>query len=844
MSDMATNSNAPATLSDPDAPPPKTIKRFSALELRARAQQKRFIGFCVLALGIGLVGSYLLHKPLVVESQKTRVMELSQQEVELRQARMLDYFRQQSELLRTLPGRSEFIDAVSATSSLNAAEDPNNIAARWLRTIPDGLNLQVFSLGSASLDRDAHYPIRYAELDLIARTETGARTQPELNKIKGQWVINWPLAIPQNTEKDAPILGSLLVVMDAKPLLAIFKGGDNTLGRFELHQDFNNQQIVPVAAYGEGDYANKVHNHVPGTYLKITFTPSQKLIHLAKDFPSLWISLSALILACLLSLAVMAHRALCHYEQKHRPLKVSKTPIAPSNTDTTIAKQKHRKELTDEPMNPLFQHQDILDVTMIDEDDSILSSLTDTDAKTTAPVCDIPADIFRSYDIRGIVGTQITPQLVHEIGRALGSLALEQGEHSLLVGRDGRTHSPQLAEALINGILKTGCHVIDIGLVPTPVLYFSTFHHPDTKSGVMLTASHNPKAYNGIKVVMNNHALADEKITALRARIIEGQLKSGEGQLTHAHINDAYIERIANDVVLANHVHVVIDAGNAVPGLIAPQLFRELGCEVTELYCELDGEFPHHDPDPTDANNLLALIEKVAEVGADLGIAFDGDGDRLMLVSASGDIIWPDRLMMVFARDLLQRHPGADILFDVKCSRQLQQVITSYGGRPIMWKTGHSPMKAKMVETDALLGGEYSGHIFIKDRWYGFDDGLYAAARFLEIMTLRAQSVDEIFASFPCLITTPELKIPCNDQRKFALIEQIATQGDFAGGKITQIDGVKVDFPKGWGLVRASNTSPALTLRFEADDDAYLQTLKQLFKRELLKADSSLSLPF
>jgi phosphomannomutase/phosphoglucomutase len=359
-----------------------------------------------------------------------------------------------------------------------------------------------------------------------------------------------------------------------------------------------------------------------------------------------------------------------------------------------------------------------------------------------------------------------------------------------------------------------------------------------------VTASHNPAEYNGFKIVINNNALSDDAILDLRTRILSKNIHQGIGQETFREIIPHYIERIFSDVALAGNVSMVKDAGNAFPGIVAPQLLEELGCDVTPLYCDLDGTFPNHEPDPTQENNLAALIAKVKEVNADIGVAFDGDGDRLAVVTPKGDIIWPDRLLMLFAKDILARNPGADVIFDVKCSRQLHQVISGYGGRPIMWKTGHSPMKAKMVETGALIGGEYSGHIFIKDRWYGFDDGIYAMARLLEIITLRDQKIDDIFAAFPQLVSTPEIKVAVPDKIKFELMKKLAEQGDFQNGNITSIDGIRVDYGKGWGLVRASNTSPALTLRFEADSDEAVKVIQQIFKRELLKADSNLVINF
>jgi phosphomannomutase/phosphoglucomutase len=381
-------------------------------------------------------------------------------------------------------------------------------------------------------------------------------------------------------------------------------------------------------------------------------------------------------------------------------------------------------------------------------------------------------------------------------------------------------------------------------VVPTPLLYFATFHFSDTSSGVMVTASHNPKEFNGFKVVMQNQALSDSGVQELRERILNQRLHQGAGQETSREIIYAYIERIFSDVAIAGQIKIVVDSANAVPGIVAPRLFEELGCEVIPLFCDLDGNFPNHDPDPTVEKNLQALIAKVKETQADVGVAFDGDGDRLVVVTPRGDILWPDRLLMLFAKDVLQRNPGADILFDVKCSRLLNQVISGYGGRPIMWKTGHSPMKAKMEETKALIGGEYSGHIFIKDRWYGFDDGIYAMARLLEIITLRDQKIDAIFAAFPSQVSTPEIRVTVMEKDKFAIVDAIIEQAKFANAVVSTIDGLRVDFERGWALVRASNTSAALTFRFEAESKEILDKIQQNFKQEIRRIHPTLILNF
>ena len=459
------------------------------------------------------------------------------------------------------------------------------------------------------------------------------------------------------------------------------------------------------------------------------------------------------------------------------------------------------------------------------------------------PVVDIDKSIFRAYDIRGVVDTQLTPEVVRQIGRAIGSEAYDRGEQKIVVARDGRLSGPYLLEALKQGLMESGRDVIDIGEVPTPVLYFAT-HYLDARSGVMLTGSHNPPDYNGLKIVLGGETLSGEDITRLYQRIVKGDLLSGIGSQEKASIIPDYIGHITADVALAQHLKIVIDCGNGVAGKVAPDLYRALGCEVIELYCEVDGNFPNHHPDPSKPDNLKELIERVKAEGADVGLAFDGDGDRLGVVSSDGTIIWPDRQMMLFAMDLLSRHPGSDIIFDVKCTRGLAKVISGHGGRPLMWKTGHSLIKAKMRETGALLAGERSGHIFIKERWYGFDDGLYAGSRLLEILALDFRKSADIFKILPDSIGTPELNLDIAEDKKFAYMDLLSKRGQFPGGEINTIDGIRVDYPDGWGLVRPSNTTPCLVIRFEADDEDALKRIQNTFRTQMLNLDASLRLPF
>jgi phosphomannomutase/phosphoglucomutase len=456
----------------------------------------------------------------------------------------------------------------------------------------------------------------------------------------------------------------------------------------------------------------------------------------------------------------------------------------------------------------------------------------------------IPQSVFRAYDIRGIVTDQLTPDMVYTIGLALGAEAEARGQKHLVVARDGRLSGPILFAALTRGLMDSGRHLIDIGIVPTPVLYFAT-HWLKTQSGVMLTGSHNPSNYNGIKTILNGKTLAEQDIQNLYQRIVQRHfIYEDGGTIESKDICQDYIERIASDVKLDRPLKIVVDAGNGVTGKLAPLLFRRLGCEVIEKFCEIDGHFPNHHPDPSVMANLQDLQQTVLSQHADVGLAFDGDGDRLGMVTDQGKIIWPDRQMMLFARDILSRLPGAEIIFDVKSSRYLPQVISQAGGKPLMWKTGHSLLKAKLHERGAPLAGELSGHIFFKERWYGFDDGLYAGARLLEILSHDSRSADQVFAALPDSINTPELKAPLAEDKKIAFMQQLIRDAVFPNAELNTIDGLRVDFADGWGLVRVSNTTPCLTIRFEADDEAALARIQERFRAQLLAVDQHLVLPF
>jgi len=455
----------------------------------------------------------------------------------------------------------------------------------------------------------------------------------------------------------------------------------------------------------------------------------------------------------------------------------------------------------------------------------------------------LPKEIFKAYDIRGIVGKTLTPEVVQAIGHALGSEAKARGQNAIAIGRDGRLSGPELSAALARGIQASGIDVIDIGCVATPMAYFAAFHL-NTDCAVSITGSHNPPDYNGLKMVLAGETLSGDSIQQLRRRIETGDLTHGNGSYSQQDIGAAYIARIVSDVKLARPMNITVDCGNGVAGAYAGELYRQLGCTVQEMYCEVDGHFPNHHPDPSQPENLRDLIDALRSNDSELGFAFDGDGDRLGVVTKDGSIIFSDRQLMLFAADLLGRNPGAEIIFDIKSSRNLFDWIRSRGGKPTLWKTGHSLVKAKMRETGALLAGEMSGHVFFKERWYGFDDGLYAGARLLEILS-KVDDPSAMLNALPDAVCTPELHIHTAEGEHHALLAQLQQSATFDGAtEVITLDGLRVEYPDGFGLARPSNTTPVIVLRFEADTEAALQRIQDDFRRMFQQAAPHLELPF
>jgi len=458
-------------------------------------------------------------------------------------------------------------------------------------------------------------------------------------------------------------------------------------------------------------------------------------------------------------------------------------------------------------------------------------------------VSSVPEHVFRAYDIRGLAGNELTDDFARQLGCALSEAYPEI--RSLIVGRDGRESSEMLAHALTQSLLESGITVHDAGLLPTPALYFAT-HEFGSGSGVMVTGSHNPSEYNGFKMMMAGHTLAGEEIQNLRTHFSNDAIPQiSTGPCHNIDVTKAYIRRVTSGIQLHRPMRIALDAGNGAAGPLAVATLRACGATVTPLYCEIDGTFPHHHPNPSDPANLQDLQDRVRSEQLDLGVALDGDGDRCGIVDDQGEILWPDRQLMVHARDVLQRAPGSTVVFDVKCSGLLPRVIEEAGGTAVMARTGHSFIKGRMLETGAALGGEMSGHLFFKERWYGFDDGIYAAARLLEILSTQTLRSSEVFAALPQACATPEITLPCaEDGAQHRFIEQFSERAIFPGARLTRLDGVRADFDDGFGLVRASNTTPCLVLRFEGVDENVLQRIQKSFKEQMHQTDPDLKMPF
>lgn len=745
------------------------------------------------------------------------------------------------------------------------------LAAELANLLPDIEQVFLFPYGGIPRRADDDQGLGFVTLDLARRAESGREVTPDAFPRNGQWFVQAAARVRNPTSQ--AVEGTVVVVFRADSLASAMA---TTGGQTSLVQRASGQaQEIVRRGQGQGpqveqrvsvpDWALRYRPDASPAALNPTLLLGLVVVGFVLAAGLVWGLLSSAAGAVrkdMLVLLQWAQKAFAG-ERTGAPELRWELPMAAADVLQRLSRAVEKRVESARPAakaprspraepagmvvdEPLFQDRDMPEIDMLDGDDDVLGfgqgPGLDVE-ETVVPPVDVPAGIFRAYDIRGIVGETLTPEVVAVIGQAIGSEAIDRGQTALCVGFDGRHSSPELADALTRGVISTGCNVIRIGAVPTPVLYFAT-HHLETGSGVMVTGSHNPSNYNGLKMMLGGETLSGEAIQKLLQRTRTADFHSGQGAVSEQDVRRDYLDRILGDIAVAAPLKVVVDAGNGIAGELGPLLIEELGCEVVPLYCDVDGDFPNHHPDPGKPQNLRDLIARVQSEGADLGIAFDGDGDRIGVVTNEGKIIWPDRLLMLFARDVVSRNPGTDVLYDVKCSRRLAGVISEAGGRPLMWKTGHSLMKAKMKETGALLAGEMSGHIFFGERWYGFDDGLYSAARLLEILGIEDRQSSEVFAEFPEDISTPELNLETTDDEKFRIIERLAERADFGEANISTIDGVRVDYPDGWGLCRASNTTPVLVLRFEAETEQALERIKAIFRGQLKALAPGVTLDF
>ncbi|SFL85669.1 phosphomannomutase/phosphoglucomutase [Marinobacter zhejiangensis] len=813
-------------------------------------------------------------------AQNERQQEFSALALEHARARLEQQVETLQQFTNGLASQARVLDAVG---------EPGEVAALTedLKQLLPGIQ-DVYLFAYGDIPRSTmNGGLGFASLDLARRTETGRPAHPDAFPRDGQWYIEF--AAPVKNPNTGAVRGTLLVLMKAsvlEPALAALDPAQG--GQVALVQTVAGKATRVLENGSGGGERIEVMLATPtwslqympqagaGETAAVIMVALVILVPLAVAALVVWLLLGAARKSLRQEVAVLiqwSQKAFGGERQKQPALQWDLlVPLSETLQRSSQSLEKRLQKVVESGAakaaaspktqpnapssakagadEPLFQDNDALDIDMLEGDDDILGlgSMPDDPGgvaleEVALPEVHVAPEIFRAYDIRGVVGETLTPDIVELIGRAIGSEAVSRALDTLCIGYDGRHSSPELASALARGILSTGCNVIEVGAVPTPVLYFAT-HHLETGSGVMVTGSHNPANYNGLKMVLGGETLSDAAIQKLLRRIQSGDFVVGQGERSQDDVRRAYLDRIVGDIAVAAPLKVVLDAGNGIAGELGPILVEELGCEVIPMYCDIDGSFPNHHPDPGKPSNLADLIRRVEAEGADIGLAFDGDGDRLGVVTNTGKIIWPDRLLMLFARDVVSRNPGADVLYDVKCSRRLANVINEAGGRPIMWKTGHSLMKAKMKETGALLAGEMSGHVFFQERWYGFDDGLYSAARLLEILGIEDRQSDEVFADFPEDVSTPELNIEVTESSKFELVDKLSREGAFGDGSISTIDGIRVDYPDGWGLCRASNTTPMLVLRFEAESDEALERIKAVFREQLLKVAPDLAVDF
>ena len=722
----------------------------------------------------------------------------------------------QSQAVQAMAGevateRTQIQHALRSIDPSTALRDSATTIATLHRQLPQALKLELYSGDLNEVLHADFHRFGYAKAAQLMAAQNA--DGPPLMQSFADGVGGRRLSVIVPLGAPPAVQALLWVELPFAPLQQRFQSIAPAGGRLDLRQSDDHGEMSLISNGSTSAIAEVVGKPVAGSVFDVGAALPDAFIVLPHTWP----------LAGLLSLFGVGGGAFLLWRRRHPVVK----PVEPESVDIPMPARVKTTEAA--PIKALGVEP---------SDAAVVPSV--------APSIALDPSIFRAYDVRGVVGKTLNKNVAHALGQAIGTLMVESGLRDIVVGRDGRLSGPELAGALSDGLRHAGINVIDIGAAPTPVVYFAAFRY-NTGCCVAVTGSHNPPDYNGFKIVVGGETLSEGAIQDLYQRIVTGKLISdGEGSLRPVDVSADYLEKIIGDVQAERPLKIVVDCGNGIPGAFAPQVLEGIGCEVIPLFCEVDGTFPNHHPDPSDPHNLTDLIVSVKNTGADLGIAFDGDGDRLGVVTRAGEIIFPDRLLMLFARDVLSRQPGATVIYDVKCTGHLKGQILDAGGSPMMWRTGHSLIKAKMRETDAALAGEMSGHFFFKERWYGFDDGIYAAARLMEILAgdMLSRTPEEIFATLPKSLSTPELKIELAEGEHYRFMEKFRQQASFGEATLIVIDGLRADWPDGWGLVRASNTTPVLVLRFEADTATALKRVQQVFREQLLAVDATLKLPF
>jgi phosphomannomutase/phosphoglucomutase len=824
------------------------MKEITKLALLLSSKSFTFVTFIVscLIVAVAFFWQYQINTSLLLQHQQ---QQNKQHEQTLNMLSKVTYsqvllFQKQLILFAQRPALSAVLTSRDSIQIANQQQALHQV-------FPSAKNICLIGVEADNVDNNACIPITYATLDSLRQAKKEGTSSIALLQA-GTDAAHLLLA-QRITDQANNVVGVLVLTFPSETIANLLFKDEQVDGYAELLQGSKNDVVLAFQGNVNSKQGTAPYQiDIAGTHWHIAYWPENKAV-ITPSFTLISVIFAAIISWWLLLVAV---RRYLH--------KTDITTLKQQLLDLNSGVMKTKYPIIDRGLRDISASiQTLAKTTMPTISSKNEAAKTETtferiskkleDNKADNPhdldmledSVEIDQTIFKAYDIRGIVGQSLTSQVVTIIGRAIGSEAQELGLKHIVVGRDGRHSSPEYSDALIAGILGSGCDVTNLGMVPTPVLYFAS-HHLGTQSAVMVTGSHNPVNYNGLKIILAGKSLAGDELQALHRRIEQGDLLKGQGSQHKADVSEDYIKRIVDDIHLSRPIKIVIDCGNGVAGSIAPKLFRSLGCEVIELYCEVDGAFPNHSPDPSQPVNMQDLVDSVQQHGAELGIAFDGDGDRLGVVDTMGKIIFPDRLMMMFAQDVLLRMPGSVVIYDVKSTNLLGEVISQAGGEAVMWQSGHSVIKNKMLEMSAQLAGELSGHIFFKERWYGFDDGMYAAARLLELLSQDSleRTPTEIFAALPSRKSTPEILLAMDAAESKRFIAQLQQEGDFPDAQVTTMDGVRADYVNGWGLVRSSNTVPGLTLRFEGDTEADLAQIQQLFKRQMLVIKPTLNFPF